>query len=223
MAYNVNKNNNNLNIGHINIRSIVPKINDIKECISSNNFDILAVSETWLTHFMDDKVVSIDGFRLVRRDRGLGRGGGVLLYIRNTIKFSILNNFTSDFAEQVWIEFTISSVKTMVGVVYRPPGNVNINQFLDEFECNISKNLLMCANLVCLGDFNLNVLNLDSIYIQQFVSLLHTYNLTQIIDEPTRRGLNSATLIDLILCSNTDFLLSSGVAPYFRCIRSLSC
>lgn len=73
----------------------------------------------------------------------------------------------------------------------------------------------MCANLVCLGDFNLNVLNLDSIYIQQFVSLLHTYNLTQIIDEPTRRGLNSATLIDLILCSNTDFLLSSGVHPTF--------
>lgn len=98
MPVNVNKNkNHNLNIGHINIRSILPKLINIKECIKLNNFDILAVSESWLSEQTPDEVVNIDGYRLVRRDRSRGRGGGVLLYIRSSIKFSVVDDNRSEY------------------------------------------------------------------------------------------------------------------------------
>lgn len=205
----------NLNIAHINIRSIVGSMSDIKECILKDRFDIFAVSETWLTHVTRDEVVGIDGFRLVRRDRGLGRGGGILLYVRNSMKFSVLDNIKDDHSEMLCISFTMNGIKNILSVIYRPPGFASVNEFFEEFEYVISRNLLECDNFVCLGDFNIDMLNVDGAHTQRFLSLLHAYNLNQVINEPTRIGRGNATLIDLILCSNTDFLLDSGVDSSF--------
>ena len=201
----------NLNIAHINIRSIIGKINTIKNCILTNKYDIFAVSETWLTDVISDEVVNINGYRLIRRDRGHGRGGGVLLYMRDSIKCSILSDQKTDYSEFLCVSFKINGVKNILSVIYRPPGFTNIDDFFDEFEYNISRNLLVCDCFVCLGDFNIDMFNIDNVNTQRFLTLLHAYNLNQVIQEPPRIGRGSATLIDLILCSSNDFLLSSGV------------
>jgi len=154
----------NLNIAHINIRSIIGKINTIKNCILTNKYDIFAVSETWLTDVISDEVVNINGYRLIRRDRGHGRGGGVLLYMRDSIKCSILSDQKTDYSEFLCVSFKINGVKNILSVIYRPPGFTNIDDFFDEFEYNISRNLLVCDCFVCLGDFNIDMSISTSIY-----------------------------------------------------------
>ena len=43
------------------------------------------ITETWLSDIVPDEVVNIPKFSLVRKDRPVGRGGGVQVYIRESI------------------------------------------------------------------------------------------------------------------------------------------
>lgn len=61
-----------------------------------------------------------------------------------------------------------------------------------------------------LGDLNCDLLNPASYILQDFCS---AFNLTQIIRKPTRVTENSATLIDVILASNTNMVLDANVMP----------
>lgn len=212
---NRNKNYNKLNVAHINIRSLVPKCMIMKNYVINNKIDILAISESWLTHAILDEVVCMEGFQLVRRDRACGRGGGVVLYVRDSIRFTEIMDCKTEYSEQIWIEFNLRNIKTILGLIYRPPGGDSVHDFLNEFEENTCKNLLNCDNYLCTGDFNINVMNLHCPYVQRFNLILSAYNVTQIIAEPTRQGLNNATLIDLIVCSNVDMIGDSCVDHEF--------
>ncbi|KAI4466828.1 atp-dependent rna and dna helicase [Holotrichia oblita] len=46
-------------MGHINIRSLVPKVDDLEIFIYENNIDILAISETWLDPLMRSDIVKL--------------------------------------------------------------------------------------------------------------------------------------------------------------------
>ena len=61
-------------IGHINIHSIIGKIEQIEHLLNNSNIDILAISESWLTHSSPTAPISISGYNVFRRDRGIGRG-----------------------------------------------------------------------------------------------------------------------------------------------------
>lgn len=200
-------------IGHINARSLLHKFIQIKNYLENNNIDIMAITETWLTDLIINERLSINGYKLLRFDRRQGRGGGIVIYVRTTLHCQLINIHVTKHFEQLWIEFKTQNIKTLLGAIYRPPGYVNFNEFLEEFELNISQNLLGSDNLICIGDFNINGLDLDSLYTQKFFSLLQSYGLKQIINEPTRYGQTNASLIDFILCSNSEFLISSEVDP----------
>ena len=70
---------------HLNIQSIRPKL-DILE-LEAQPYDILVFAETWLNSTVsnDDLVIANFNlpFRCDRRDRA---GGGVAVYVRNTIR-----------------------------------------------------------------------------------------------------------------------------------------
>lgn len=210
------RNISKLNIAHVNVRSVVPNINDIKAYIVNNNIDILAVSESWLCPAIADEAINVNNFGLVRKDRTTGRGGGVLLFVKNTIQFLEINDCKTEYSEQIWVSFKTKNTKTILGLIYRPPGRDSVRDFLSEFEENVCKNLLNCDNFVCVGDFNINFLDLNCIYTQRFHLLLNAYNLVQLINEPTRRGACSATLIDMILCSDADMVEDSEVDHAFH-------
>jgi hypothetical protein len=46
------------------------------------------ITETWLSDIVPDEVVNIPKFSLVKKDRPVGRGGGVQVYIRESIETS---------------------------------------------------------------------------------------------------------------------------------------
>ena len=47
------------------------------------------ITETWLSDIVPDEVVNIPKFNLVRKDRHVGRGGGVQVYIRESITYKL--------------------------------------------------------------------------------------------------------------------------------------
>lgn len=88
--------NQTLRTAHINIRSLSSSFAIFKEFVLGEGFDVVGVTETWLTKKIKSKDVEIPGYRFVRQDR-VSRGGGVGIYIRGSIKFSVIDNeFTKD-------------------------------------------------------------------------------------------------------------------------------
>jgi hypothetical protein len=52
-----------------NIMSLAPKIEELHAYIANASVDILCIVETWLQNHIDDNIVSLLGFNLIRRDR----------------------------------------------------------------------------------------------------------------------------------------------------------
>lgn len=107
-----------IRMAHINIRSILPKLNELYNIIIDNSFDIFAVTETWLGTHVPEESINLDEFAFVRRDRD-GRGGGVGVFLRGFIKYSVLD--VSSNIEQLWLGLEINKFKLVIGIVYRPP------------------------------------------------------------------------------------------------------
>ncbi|KAK9694701.1 hypothetical protein QE152_g33352 [Popillia japonica] len=107
-----------MKLGHINIRSLFPKVAELKDKLIDCGFDVLAMCETWLHCGINNSDIKVDGYSLVRRDR-VGRGGGVGIYIRNEIKFNVIH--TGHEIEQLWVMLHCDNLRFVFGVVYRPP------------------------------------------------------------------------------------------------------
>ena len=63
------------------------------------------------------------------------------------------------------------------------------------------------------GDLNLNMLNQHSR--MKITDLCKTYDLTQLINDPTRDSETSFSIIDLVLVSNSHSVELSGVSEPF--------
>ena len=69
-------------VGHLNVNRLFNKLDSVKELIDKYSFDILALSETWLTSEISDSEIFIKGYLIVRKDRqhsSKACGGGVLI------------------------------------------------------------------------------------------------------------------------------------------------
>ena len=88
-------------------------------------FDVIAITETWLD--MTNKIftpeVAIEGYRLFHKDRVGRRGGGVALYVRDTLQCSVNNSIRTEeiSSETVWVDLRNGTEKIVLGVIYRPP------------------------------------------------------------------------------------------------------
>jgi hypothetical protein len=60
-------------IGQINTRDLMSKskFNDVRALISHDNYDLLAITESWLWPEITDNEISIDGYNTFRCDRSM--------------------------------------------------------------------------------------------------------------------------------------------------------
>jgi len=73
---------------YLNARSIVNKQKELEFYVHEENIDIIGIRETWLNKSVLDSEMAIEGYTLLRQDRKdeiKKLGGGVALYIRNSI------------------------------------------------------------------------------------------------------------------------------------------
>ena len=77
-------------IGHLNARSLAPRLNEVCHLLHSERLDILCISETWLSEDVLDAVLIVPGYRLFRCDRPGGRrGGGVAILVSSDLRVSL--------------------------------------------------------------------------------------------------------------------------------------
>ena len=65
-------------LAHLNVRSLLPKLQEITDLLINQGIDVLVLTETWL----DQRVhhgIKFDGYSISRYDRD-GRGGGGAQY-----------------------------------------------------------------------------------------------------------------------------------------------
>ena len=114
--------------------------------------------------------------------------------------------------ECLWVEISIKNKMHLKGTFYRPPNSTNaiLSSIEDSIGLAFDTNI---SNILITGDFNLDILKDNSS--QKVRDLCQQFNFEQIINEPTHFTENSSSLIDLILTSNRNTILLSGVGEPF--------
>ena len=73
---------------HQNIRSLRGKMDELNILVSHcPNLHILALTETWFDNSISDGEVSLPGYSIFRSDQTNGRGGGIAIYVKETLSF----------------------------------------------------------------------------------------------------------------------------------------
>ena len=134
-----------LYLGHLNIRSIFPKMDILQHVISElgNRMGIFDILETWLHEQFPDDLINIPGYTVCRNDRKWGndprnatlkKGGGVCLYLREGISFNAETfkylNRSCNSLESQWVHIpNVFAKDVIIANCYRPPSG-DMSDFL---------------------------------------------------------------------------------------------
>ena len=197
-----------MSIFHLNIRSL-PQNNDSLVMYMNElkiKFHIIALTETWLSKETCDLEYLFNDYAHVKLYRDNRRGGGVSLFIHNSIQFKCIESLSilNENLECIFIEIeTIRKKPIMVGAIYRPP-NTNISSFIsDHLNPVLMNNSLQSKHCYIVGDFNINLLNQSShLLTSQFIDTMFSFSFLPLINRPTRIAQTSSTLIDNIFTNS---------------------
>ena len=141
-------------MAHLNIRSLVKNIDELRQSVCTNNLDVLTLSETWLDSSFSDEEIAIDNFRMERCDR-CRNGGGTAMFIHERFVYERLplspelNN----------LEMVMCAVKLprsrplLIGSVYRPPDDKNFTglfmKYLEQLPFESSE-IFLLGDSICI-------------------------------------------------------------------------
>ncbi len=199
-----------LRLACLNINSLLKNIDQLRLIMQNMPVDILAINETKLNHLVPDSEIAIAGYYHIRHDRSRS-GGGVLLYVRDSIPFSERNDLVTDSLEMICIEISKPHNKSfLVSTWYRAPNSQSA--LFDEYEAFLRNSDIENREVIIMGDLNCDILKSPcESHTRKLQFLSSLYQFDQLIDEPTRITGTSATLIDLILTNKKENISKSGV------------
>ena len=203
-------NKRGLHFIHINTRSLIPKLDEIRIIAHKTRAACICLTETWLDDSVPDAEVHIDKYLIQRRDRNR-HGGGVLIYIRSDLSFNKRSDLDHVDIEATWLELLLPKSRPILcGVIYRPPNQSKFYDLLDRV-CSSSVNFCEYETIL-LGDFNTNV-SCSSVcpLLTAFRNFIDMFSFTQLIHNYTRVCSSTSTTIDLIMVSDPDKISQSGV------------
>ncbi len=160
-------------------------MDDLTNSMNSHHVDIACITETWLTPLVPDSAINISGFTIVRKDRTCTLGGGVCLYIRESINYKIWHDQCEDGIESLWVtlrpkRMPRSVPQITIGAIYMPPGCTARPRQEKEYLSHILKCMDVitqqhpATGIIITGDFN-----------HMKDTLLKRYPLRQIVKSPT--------------------------------------
>ena len=198
---------------HCNARSLSKNYENVNVLLSSLTFScsILGITETWL-NANSPPLFTLEGYKAVRKDRGKGRGGGVLMYISESLSFKIRHDLSlpSESAELLCVEVDLPREKNfIVCIVYRPP-HTDIDSFLGDLESLMATINSLNKSACVMGDFNIDLLSRTPNALR-FQNILDSNAFNVMIDKPTRISEQSSTLLDNIFVKTDKGYSQSGL------------
>ena len=201
--------------------------------ITSNNFDLVCLSETFLDSTIpnDDINIQINGYSLLRADHPNDiKRGGVCIYFKESLPLIRRNDLTN-IKDCLVTEINVNNEKCFFTCLYRSPSQSHdeLERFCANFDLLLSNiNDLHPTCSIALGDFNAKyskscasdknnsvVIELDNI------TMTSGYN--QVIDKTTHYINESSSCVDLIFSSNVNIMKNCGVEQslYKSCHRNI--
>jgi hypothetical protein len=90
---------------HINARSILPKMDEVRHLAQESKAVTIGITETWLDESVPDSELDIDNYTVIRKDRNRN-SGGVCMYIRKDVAFNKRPELSKD-TESVWVDIML--------------------------------------------------------------------------------------------------------------------
>ena len=209
-------NKNNLLLGYININSIRNKIEQLASIIS-DSFDVIAIAETKLDETFPTSQFIIDSYmKPYRYDRNK-HGGGLLVYVKVGIPSKHLQVYSfPDDIEVIVVEINLKKQKWLLLCLYRPPSQSQA-YFFGEIEKSLDFFSSKFDNFMLIGDLNCET---DD---NTLIDLMDSYNLVNLVKDPTCYKSSRPRCIDLILtnrkhsCTNTS-TFETGLSDFHKMI-----
>ena len=208
---------------HLNVRSLLKKMDQIRLLTEGAGVDVITISETWLKSHLNSALVSMNGYQAFRQDRGSKnksnkRGGGLISYvkIKHASSCEPLEELdtVSEHIEAQWLYFHRQHCKDMVLCnIYRPP-NGDLKKAIDYLDICLKTLNLSKINLFLLGDYNINYKNKGSPNYKKFNFFVQANGLSQHIKATTRNNDKTKSLLDLAI-SNSKFISRAGTLDHF--------
>ena len=170
-----------INLGFTNIRSIKNKSEALNHYINSHNTSIFAVTETWLREDETPALIAgitPAGYQLYHKPR-CGRGGGVAFLVNKDINCTLLESPKHyDSFEHIMLNVVLPGESVNMACIYRPP-STNASFLLDfsDFICHLNS---LKNTFLIVGDINIDPKshNLSN----KYTSLLEEFELKQHVD-----------------------------------------
>ena len=191
----------NASLGYLNINHLRNKIVDLRPIVQDLDFTFLAIAETKLNNTIKSAQFRIDGYYCpdeFRRDRSYNSGGGLLLFIKKGVPCKRIRKLESDNIETVVVEIGIGKQKWGVISIYRNE-DVTVENFLNALSISLGRLLNTYANIIVIGDININSLQKDSGSYKKLKTFCDTYDLSNLIKVATCFQADVPTSLDLIL------------------------
>jgi len=120
------------------------------------NPHIIGITESWATTDISDAELGMTGHVMFRKDRLGRRGGGVILYIKESIQaYEIKLEIEAECEEAVWCNIVTGNTTLTVGFFYRSP-NISIedNEKLHNGIKEVSKRDCIIVGFLTMGIYS---------------------------------------------------------------------
>ena len=199
---------------HLNVRSVVSKMDSIRQFLSENIVHIFTVSECWLNSSTADSEISVSGYSVLRNDRTNRGGGEVAVFVRDDIPFKNRTDLTQNTTcESLLLEIDRPKCKKLfISCIYKAV-DFAIETLLQHLE-HILSNLPHGSDFILLGDFNIDVQNSRRMSLtRQLLNFVNLHSLDQLISEPSRVTEHTSSTNDFLFVNNSHRVVKSDVIP----------
>ncbi len=212
---------NNKGITNImwNCRSLYGKFAEIIHIVDASKADLAIFVESWLTNSVNNTMVELEGYNIIRQDRNLNsnktRGGGIIIYYRDQLQISQRTELwlcTPDL-ELLVMRLHLTNVREIFYlVVYRPPSG-NVKNFVNAIEnciTKLSNKTNIEINLV--GDININFNKPRDRDVKLYKDMLRRHQLCNLIKMNTCHSHHgAASAVDHFCTNNIELYSVHGV------------
>ena len=182
-------------------------MNEFKILVEERKPEIISITESWGSDRITDGIFALKGYTMYRDDKK-ARGGGALLYIRDSIEQRVCRPLNGDdFESSTWCWIIEKNgKKILVGSVYRSTSSTENNNKLLAKKIEKACEIAGDNRLLILGDFNLPDIDwienelrsgCDTNNERMFETFTDCF-LHQHVLKPTRFRNNEASTLDLI-------------------------
>ncbi|CAH2209126.1 jg22867, partial [Pararge aegeria aegeria] len=150
-----------------NVRGLRTKTEMFRLNILNHRYDLILITESWLTEGIYDREICDDRYDVLRCDRNSKtstkkKGGGVLLCARKELNIQLHREWTCPGVESLWATIPAQSQQIQgtrnihIGLIYAPPDNI-LPTRLESISSRLAELIAQYPNdyIILAGDFNL--------------------------------------------------------------------